>query len=95
MGIKKLLEELSLSYTHSVLENKKDCIFRCSKKEVNVHINSCHDLPTVYLDWECISYRVHECAVQVDNAMDGSHVMYTWDVSTNFAGEKKRSQISI
>ncbi len=58
MGIEKHLQELSLLCTHSLLENKKDCIFRCSKKEGHGHIHM-HELVTKDFVWR---KYLNECA---------------------------------
>ncbi len=46
------------------------------------------DTPTLHL-LASVKVSMNAGGVEVGNAMDGSDVVHTWVVTTNFAGEKK------
>ncbi len=47
------------------------------------------DTPTLHL-LASVKVSMNAGGVEVGNAMDGSDVVHTWVVTTNFAGEKKQ-----
>ena len=75
--------------------NKKDCIYRWFKIEGHAKINGCHALPSGFLNWDYISYRVHRCGLLVGSVMGGCSARHTWAVITKYTDEKKRSSFFI